>query len=275
MNKVCVTGNRGFIGKNLQNELERLGYIVIGIEKWIMEKDNWETQLAEYLSGIKPQAVFHVGALTDTQCTNVEEMTRLNVQSTMVISDWCKSNNIPMIYSSSASIYGTRGLPETKYAYTKYFGELFAVQSGAIALRYFNVYGMGEENKGKMASVAYQAYLCNWMGETMKLFPIEVTRDFVYVKDVVAANIHAFEYFEHLEKKAYEVGSGKSEPFERVMEYMNLPYIYTDINDIPKCYQDFTEAKPENFMDGWLPQFNLEKGVKEYLKLLRENFIVY
>lgn len=270
MNKVCITGNQGFIGKNLQKEIERLDCAVVGIEKSIMDSHNWDDELVNYLSRLNPQVVFHVGALTDTLCNDVQEMTKLNVESTMVISDWCKSNGVPMIYSSSASIYGTRGFPENKYAYTKFFGECYAVQNGAIALRYFNVYGIGEENKGKMASVAYQAHVCSLKGQKMQLFNISVTRDFVYVKDVVGANIHAFKNFNTLEKKAYEVGSGKSQSFEKVMEYMNLPYEYIDVHDsLPKSYQTFTEARPHMFMKGWLPKYDLERGLKEYSSLLQ------
>ena len=54
-----------------------------------------------------------------------------------------------MIYSSSAANYGTNGeFPSNLYGWSKYVGEGYVVANGGIGLRYFNVYGPGEENKG-------------------------------------------------------------------------------------------------------------------------------
>ena len=50
----------------------------------------------------------------------------------------------------------------------------------------------GEERKGNMASFLYQAYLAQSQGGTVKLFKGNPRRDFIYVGDVVEANLHAF-----------------------------------------------------------------------------------
>ena len=68
----------------------------------------------------------------------------------------------PIIYSSSAANYGINNrYPSNLYGWSKYAAECYVVANGGIALRYFNVYGPGEEFKGNMASVAYQAYKTN------------------------------------------------------------------------------------------------------------------
>ena len=78
-----------------------------------------------------------------------------------------------------------------------------------MSLRYFNVYGPGEEHKGKMSSVAYQAF-----GKSeFKLFPTKPTRDFVYVNDVVSANLEAVGAMGGV----YDVGTGTSRSFEDVL----------------------------------------------------------
>ncbi len=267
--KICVTGNRGFIGKALQIELQKQGFIVLGIDMWIFQKGDWRINLKEYIGKINPDVIFHVGACSDTQNKDVQEMMKLNVESTFILSDWCKLNNVPLIYSSSASVEGNYGIPETLYAWSKYIGEKYVTSNGGIALRYFNVYGHYELHKGKMSSVALQAYQKYKWGETVKLFPKSPKRDFVYISDVVEANIHAWNKYTDLFGKYYHVGSGTARTFEDVLQCLNIPFEYTEENEIPENYQFFTEAKKENFMLGWVPKYQLEQGLEEYLAHLK------
>lgn len=269
MMKICVTGNRGFIGRALQLEFQRQGFIVLGIDTWIFQREVWSEKLKDYLDKINPDVVFHIGACSDTQNQNVEEMMRLNVESTFVVSDWCKSNNIPIIYSSSASVEGNNGKPETLYAWSKFIGEKYVIANGGLALRYFNVYGDNELHKGKMASIALQAYQKHKWSEKVLLFPKEPKRDFVYIKDVVEANIHAWNNYQTLSGAYYHVGSGKARSFEDVLNIMQIPFEYTDESAIPENYQYFTEANIKLFMEGWFPKYDLENGLSEYKALLK------
>jgi len=266
--KICVTGNRGFIGKALQLELQNQNFIVLGIDTWIFQKGNWIENLKSYIDKINPDVVFHIGACSDTQNQNLEEMMRLNVETTFIISDWCKSKAVPLIYSSSASVTGTNGVPETLYAWSKYIGEKYVVANGGIALRYFNVYGSYELHKGKMASIAVQSFKKHKLGEKIQLFPKNPVRDFVYVRDVVEANIHAWNNYKQLFGGVYDVGTGKARSFEDVLNILNIPFEYTSEEEIPKNYQFFTEADPSKFMNGWNPKYDLEQGLKEYNSIM-------
>ena len=49
---------------------------------------------------------------------------------------------------------------------------------------------------------------------------------------------------------------------------MGVKYDYRDKQDIPKGYQFYTKANKNEFMDGWEPIYNLEKGLTEYRKYL-------
>ena len=262
--KICVTGNRGFIGKALQLELQRQNFIVLGIDTWIFQKGIWRENLKNYLDKINPDVVFHVGACSDTQNQDVEEMMRLNVETTFIVTDWCKSKNVPIIYSSSASVVGNEGNPETLYAWSKYIGERYVVSNGGVALRYFNVYGNYELHKGKMASIAVQSFQKHTQGQKVYLFPKEPKRDFVCITDVVEANIHAWNNYKNLCGKEYEVGSGNARTFEDVLNVLEIPFEYTTEEEIPKNYQFFTKADPTKFMEGWTPKFDLEAGLGEY-----------
>ena len=174
-----------------------------------------------------------------------------------------------MIYASSASVYGIDGTkPTNLYGWSKYVAEDYVRLNGGIGLRYFNVYGPGEENKGKMASVAYQMFIKNIKGEKITLFPKKPQRDFVYIKDVISANIFAMENYHENMGQWYEVGSGDARTFEDVLDILEIPYTYHNEKDIPKGYQFHTKSNSENWMVGWTPQYNLEKGLKDYLIFL-------
>ena len=269
MRKICVTGNEGFIGSAVSKELEKRGYEVIGLEKWIYQRPRWQDRLHEYLVDKQPDAVFHIGACSDTQNTNVSEMMVLNAESTFIIADWCQFKKIPLIYSSSASVYGNNNSPETLYAWSKYLGEQFVIKCNGLALRYYNVYGMDESHKGNMASVIYQSFLKNRRGEKITLFPLMPMRDFVYINDVVSANLYALENYDSLRGGWYDVGTSNASTFEDLMAIMDLKYIYLPENNIPNFYQNFTQADERKFMKGWKPEYDLNRGVTEYLDLLK------
>lgn len=270
MKTFLVTGHKGFIGSNLKNTLVNLGHNVIGIDDEYLTED-WRLNLSNILISEKYDGVFHVGACSDTLEKDVNYMMIRNYETTMVISDFCSQNNIPLIYSSSAANYGTNNQnPSNLYGWSKYVAEQYVIKNGGIGLRYFNVYGPGEDNKGKMSSLAYQSYIKHKNGEEIKLFPKKPQRDFVYVNDIVSANIFAFENFENNKGYYYEVGSGVANTFESVLDFMEIPYSYTEETLIPDGYQFFTQSDKIKWMKGWLPKWDLEQGIKNYKKHLYE-----
>ena len=155
-------------------------------------------------------------------------------------------------------------MPSNIYGWSKYLTENYGMAkvSNFVALRYFNVYGPGEEHKDKMASVAYQA----WEKGKFKLFPTEPVRDFVYIDDVVDATLYAV--FNDIKKDVYEVGTSESRSFEDMLNLMNIQYEYRDVIDIPKGYQFLTQADKNKFMKGWKPKYSLEEGIKKYKSYL-------
>ena len=136
MKKIFVTGTRGFIGKNLLFELDRRGYLTCGFDDSYLTYDNWEEKLLELLNSLNYDAVFHVGACSDTLENNTNYMMIRNYQSTKVIVDWCVENGKQFIYSSSAANYGTNGrYPSNLYGWSKYVAEDYVRLNGGIALR--------------------------------------------------------------------------------------------------------------------------------------------
>jgi len=272
MKKVIVTGTRGFIGKSMMTYLNSLGFSTHGFDDSYLLDENWEEKLLLTLNTLNYDAIFHIGACSDTLEQDVNFMMVRNYESTKIMMDWCIENNKPFIYSSSAANYGTNDrYPSNLYGWSKYVAEGYVISNGGIALRYFNVYGPGEEDKGRMASVAYQMFIKNNKNEEILLFPKKPRRDFVYVKDVLRANLHAFENYEELKGNYYEVGSGEAMLFEDVLNNMDIDFSYHNDDIIPNGYQFYTCSNKNKWMKNWYPNWNLEKGIKDYKEYLLKN----
>ena len=142
-------------------------------------------------------------------------MLDMNFEYSKDVFAWCQRHKVPMIYASSAAVYGASadfredggGLrPLNVYGWSKLlFDRWVARRSGeltarVVGLRYFNVYGPGEGHKGRMASVIHHfAGQVSRQG-VVRLFGAshgyeagEHRRDFVFVGDAVAANLWALE----------------------------------------------------------------------------------
>lgn len=270
--KILITGTDGFIGSNLNFFLELNNNTILKINEDFTHKKDWQINLVTSLNNFIPDVVFHVGACSDTLNTDVQYMMTLNFEFTKILADWCSNYKIPLIYSSSAANYGSDGnIPSNLYAWSKYVSECYVNSKNGISLRYFNVYGPGEEKKGKMSSIIYQAIVHkNNNNETFKLFPKKPERDFIYVEDVINANIYALNNFEKLKGKYYDVGSGKSEPFEKILEIIGLNFHYVNESDIPNGYQFYTCSDKKKWMEGWEPKYDLTLGIKKFLKIKKD-----
>ena len=267
MKNILITGSKGFIGKNLVDELNSK-YKIFKFDEEDLQGD-WKQKLDQiFEQGL--DSVFHIGACSDTLEQRVNYMMLLNYEVTKYITDLCSKYNTKLIYSSSAANYGTNNeYPSNLYGWSKYAGEGYVTSNNGIALRYFNVYGPGEEHKGRMSSVAYQMYIKHNIGDSIKLFPKKPLRDFIYVRDVISANLFAMESYDCHRGNWYEVGSGKPRGFEDKMNIMKIPFKYHSEDIIPTGYQFYTCSNKDKWMKGWNPEYSLEKGLLDYSKYLK------
>lgn len=267
--KILVTGNNGFIAKNLIAKLR--GNVVLGIDvEDFYTGPDWRKNLADILGNFGPDVIFHVGACSDTMEHRVNYMMELNYEATKMIAAYTKFVGSKLIYSSSAANTGNDGNgPSNLYGWSKYAGEDMVCSVGGVALRYFNVYGPGEEHKGKMASVAYQAWTKK--DEIFSLFPGNPTRDFIYVDDIVSANLHALVNYESLQANYFEVGSGESRSFEDVLNLMGIKYTHLADEVIPEGYQFFTVSNKTEWLPGWKPEYTIDTGIPAYLEYLNNS----
>src|SRR3546814_6789917 len=142
-----------------------------------------------------------------------------NYRVTLELFQYCQANKTPLIYASSAAVYGAGPVyvedplyesPLNVYGYSKYlFDQVLRRHLGQLAapvvgLRYFNVYGPNEQHKGRMASVDFHNMNQFQAEGQVRLFggwdgyvDGGQLRDFGYVDDVVDVNLF---FLDHPEK---------------------------------------------------------------------------
>lgn len=224
---IVVTGGLGFIGSHIVDELMISNSVTIidnlssgKIENLknpdnknitLIQGDLNNLDLDEILKG--KDYVFHLAALASVP-ESVEKplfSNSNNLDATLKLLTACKNNNIKkLVFSSSAAIYGENPniplketepyMPSSPYAvqkagselYLKAFNESYGLNS--VSLRYFNVFGPKQN-----LNSSYAAVIPNFIGALLTgKQPViygdgKQTRDFIYVKDIVRANILACE----------------------------------------------------------------------------------
>lgn len=309
---LVVTGAAGFIGSNLVAGLNARGETdILAVDDLrdgrkalnlaeldfadYMAYDAFEQALAAGTAlGIR--AVFHQGACSATTEWDGRYMMANNYTYSKTILDYCQARGIPLIYASSASVYGGGSVfreeracerPLNMYAFSKFAfdqhvrARMPALTTQVAGLRYFNVYGPREQHKGGMASVAWHFY--NQLVEQgeCRLFEGcdgyengEQRRDFVYVDDCVDVNLWLWEQGV---SGIFNCGTGRSQTFNEVADaviawrgegrkrYIPFP------ESLVGRYQSFTEAdmsalRTAGYERDFLP---VEKGVPLYLDWLQ------
>ena len=273
-----VTGAFGFIGNHLCKILDHP-------EKCDISKIDAispiEAVCSIYDSDI--DAVYHLGAISSTTCSDIELISHTNITFSCSLLSACIERDIPFIYASSASVYGLgkNGFSESAihsplnyYSISKSSFDQIVNQkiidypkSKIIGLRYFNVYGTGEDHKKNMSSPVHK--FINQARETGKIKVFKgsenFSRDFIHVSDVVNITKNSINFPSGI----YNVGTGKARTFLDVAEIVsNLTKSEIKEIEFPKSlagrYQEFTcsdNRKIDNVFDS--ARISLEEGISE------------
>jgi ADP-L-glycero-D-manno-heptose 6-epimerase len=276
--------NENLIGKKITAKVERSKFL-----EWLDENHKLT------------QAIVHLGARTDTAEFDIELLDALNLNYTKSVWESSCKYGLPLIYASSAATYGDGELgyednhqiikdlqPLNPYGKSKNDFDLWAINQETqpyfwAGLKFFNVYGPNEYNKGRMASVVFHAF--NQIKATggMKLFKSHhpdytdggQMRDFVYVKDVCNVIFWLLNHRNPSSNGIYNLGSGNAETFleltqntflamgiEPKIEFIDTP------SDIRDKYQYYTKANMSKLRNiGYpFPFTSLKDGIFDYVQ---------
>ena len=281
--KFVVTGGAGFVGSHLVKLLVKEGHIVTVI-------DNLHTGKKENLASVIQQitfkkidirnyeelqkimndidGVFHQAALTVVQDSfeNPQEYHDVNVDGTENIFKLAQKNNFKVVYASSSSVYGhqekvpiiesaTRN-PINPYGQTKLDDEFLVEKYSKIGvkiigLRYFNIFGQGQ-------TLEYAGVITKFLDRIKQnKAPIifgegSQIRDFIYVEDIVMANLLAMK--SKVNNLLTNIGTGKS------ITILELAKMFLKISNL--------ELKPifKNALDGDIEksQANIELATSSF-----------
>lgn len=302
--RYLVTGGAGFIGSNLAFALEgeRKAFVTV--------LDDFSSGDYRNLAGFKGDviaedvlseswfgktgavdAIFHEAAVTDTTVTDQKKMMAVNVDGFRNVLKFALAAGVKkVVYASSAGVYGNGATPmkedqvptpENVYGFSKAMMDNLAADFASahkditlVGLRYFNVYGPREYYKKSAASMMYQLYLQMKAGKKPRIFKFgEQMRDFVYVKDVVRANLNALDADSSC---VANVATGSPENFNRVIdclnkamktdlspEYFDNPYGFYQL----KTQADLRRAKAHL---NYRPEWKLDDGIADYVAIMEK-----
>lgn len=246
-----VTGALGFIGWNMVKRLVSMGYKVqasdclglVSRPSQVQRIHIMKAMGVEFIDYSNPQTliaapqhvdgVIHLGALSSSVNKDWNALLKLNIEATKRMFELCAAKDIPLVYASSASTYGQSGdcsdfdelLVErpglSLYARSKWLTDRWTLEQAKTppiwaGLKFFCVYGPGEEHKGPQASIFHKSAVAAFSGQPVTLFQTDKSplRDFVHVDDVCNACLHFLS--RPGARGQYNVGTGSAFPFEAV-----------------------------------------------------------
>jgi nucleoside-diphosphate-sugar epimerase len=300
--KYLVTGGAGFIGSHIVETLSQQEHEIVildnllsgnieNIQPFLRNKNVEFVQgsitdlslLQKTFDGV--DGIFHEAAIASVHQSVLNPLNTHAVNSTGTLNilkaaEECNVKKV--VLASSAAIYGDHPLlpkredmipfPLSPYAVSKLTGEyycsvfsqLYGLQT--VSLRYFNVFGPRQD-----PSSEYSGVISKFISQVKQNKPItifgngEQTRDFVFVSDVVSANILAME---SEVQGVFNVGCGMQTSLNELADLVKnivgnvVPIIYEPPRDgdIKKSFSDISRARE---MLGYTPKYTIREGLEQ------------
>ncbi len=302
--KILVTGGAGFIGSQIVDKLISQGYSVFVIDNLSSGKkeninpkarfyqlDISDKKIADILERERPEVIFHLAAQINARFSVKNPLfdAQINILGFLnIIENALKNGLQKFIFSSSGGVlYGDAKIiptpesaplaPESPYGVAKLASEKYleyyfkANKLDFISLRYANVYGPRQNAAGEAGVIAI------FSNRLLKEEPLIIfgdgtnTRDYVYVEDVVEANIKALEPETAqwpLQKRFLNVGTGKETSVKEITQLLaqaagkkpKITYASPQPGDIQRSCLNAEKIKKLLL---WEPKYTIEEGIRK------------
>ncbi|WP_145139452.1 NAD-dependent epimerase/dehydratase family protein [Paenibacillus sp. Y412MC10] len=294
--KIIVTGGAGFIGSNIVDSLVEIGHDVFIFDDFSTGKkenvnkkakcfnlDINSLEVQSLLVKLQPDVLIHHAAQVSVAHSIKDPLydQNLNIRGTVNLLEGCSRAGVgKFIYASSAAVYGDpihlpineshSKEPTSFYGLSKYVPETYIKLYSDISdldysiLRYANVYGPRQDPLGEGGVISiFMNKIIN--DETLTIHGDgNQTRDFIFVKDIVSANLAALH---NGSKKIMNISTNDKVTLNRLVEIMSefterplkVNYGEKRKGDIKDSWLDNSLAKKELL---WKPMYSLEEGLK-------------
>jgi nucleoside-diphosphate-sugar epimerase len=308
--RYLVTGGAGFIGSNTVDEIVRRGHSAVVLDDFSSGREENLKQSAEKIEIIRGSItdlrtvqkacegadyVIHLAALTSVprSVNHPIESNHINIDGTLNVLVAARDAKVRrLVYAASCSAYGEATIqpqgenmcpdPISPYGVTKFVGELYAKAFGrcygleTVCLRYFNVFGPRQD-----PTSAYSGVLSKFIttlladGQPVIFGDGEQSRDFIFVENVVQANLLACET-QNCAGRTFNIGTGGRYTLNETLRLLEkisgkkaaAKYEPPRSGDILHSQADITEARKTL---GYDPKINFEEGLRRTWEWYRAN----
>lgn len=305
MNKILVTGGAGFLGSHLVDQLISRGnktFVIdnlssgsitnLNVKSEFIKLDIKSKLIEEMIIKIKPDYIFHLAAQTSVSKSIENPKGDLNTNLISLVPILEAATEIKVkgfFFASSAAVYGdakqipinedfTKN-PISPYGLAKLSAEflirMFNKRHGLpyLIFRYSNIYGPRQDSsaEGGVVSIFINRIL---KGQPVTIFGDgKQTRDFIYVSDVINANLLIFQ---RSTTRTFNVATQESisinNLFEKISKISHLkaeklhqPLKYFEVKN-----SQLSREKIEKEV-GWIPEVSIDQGLKNTIDFFKNN----
>jgi nucleoside-diphosphate-sugar epimerase len=276
--KVLITGSEGFVGSETQRYFHSQGIDVFKYDLMLGYDIRDPVQFYKVCEEWKPNVVLHLAAIARFSDADRDPKLaqEINVLGTKNVSEVCQKLHIPLVFSSTGSVYMPilRAPPITEdfeargnsiYGCSKLLAEKYVQENTPyIILRYAHLYG--KEKRGHGLVGGYWDRIKR--GLKPKLMGGRQSNDFSYVKDIAKANYLAVTASWDKWQQIYNIGTGEEISAKDAGEILcdvlgwkeGVEEMDARLVDAERFVYDITKAR---VWLGFNPDYNFRRGIED------------